>query len=441
MSVRGNSDGRGGSSSRGRASYDSKLKGIMVPHPVIPVQPIDVVNRYQVLGQIPKPYNTVLASKPPVIDPFLNTNKQVINKPIIPFDICGKAVTEYVERNEFNLFFIEPFMKPSNNPIKLAAQYFPPGWHFAPLAPYKSLSYYKDILFQTDSVTIKPIMDRRDESKVLYHSIYIKQIISQDKWGNHPSDLQLLSTSNTPTQFCYYDYVEAWDRVFLYQNQNFSHSWFIQFDHKFKSPIPLWFTDWWNTYGPLKAIIPEALLKQIEYFEKVRTNKNPDYAGYEILHFFSKYKVPWISKWQFKIANPIQDTTTVHEVNNHRALVTQHDGYSCVARIHYVKWWDKFDINRIISQVQKEFPTVKPSSSIKEKKLSEGSSSSLDISTINKLSASELTTLLKAIQERAGSLKEEASDDNTVASQSSSQQSVTYPYGSADLQDAQDPYA
>ncbi|WP_431164074.1 hypothetical protein, partial [Flagellimonas beolgyonensis] len=83
--------------------------------------------------------------------------------------ICSKEkdVEEYSERMEYHLFFIEDFMKPPNNPVKLATQFFPPGWHFIPSAPFKTLSYYKDILLQTDSVTIKPIFDRRDETKIL----------------------------------------------------------------------------------------------------------------------------------------------------------------------------------------------------------------------------------------------------------------------------------
>ena len=441
MSVRGNPDNsRGGSSSRGRASYDSKLKGTMVPHPVTPVQPVDLVNRYQILGQIPKPYNTVLASKPPVIDPFATTSKPIINKPFVPFDICGKPVSEYTETSEETLFYIEPFMKPSNNPIKLAAQFFPPGWHFVPLAPYKSLSYYKEILFQTDSVSIKPIMDRRDESKVLYHSIYIKQIISQEKWHSHPSDLQLLTTSND--HFCYYDYMNAWSYVFYYQNQSFSHSWFIQFDHKFKSPIPLWFLNWWYDFGPLDSIIPDVLLQQIGYFSKVRTSKNPDVAGQEVLHFFSKYKVPWIFKWQYRILTPVGPTSTVHSSESRKAVITEHDGFSCVSRVHFVKWWDKFDIIRIINQVQKEFPPSKPKPVIQEARLPEKASSTIDISSVNKLSASELNTLLQAIQARTDSLKEESSGENSSeASHSSSQKSVSNPYGRAELQDAQDPYA
>lgn len=449
MSVRRDSDsGRGGGSSQGRASYDSKLKGAIVPHPIAPVQPVNLVNKYTVLGQIPKPYSTVLASKPPVIDPFATSSKPVIpsvpRKQVIPFDICGKPVSEYTQSHVDNLFFIEHFMKPSNNPVKLAAQYFPPGWHFVPSAPYKSLSYYKEILFQTDSVFIKPIFDRKDESKVIYHSLYIKQIIPQDKWHNHPSDLQLLTTSNS--HFCYYDYIQAWNQIFLYQNESFSHSWFIQFDQKFKSQIPLWFTDWWFNFGPLEAVIPDELLKQIDYFKKVRINKNPDYADLEILHFFSKYKVPWIFKWQYAVTELVENTETIHTTGSHIASTTDHDGYSCLARVHYVKWWDKFNIERIIGQVQREFPPIKPApvkpNPVIQEKKTEGSSSSLDISSIDKLSASELTTLLKAIQNRTESLKEESSGDNlSESSQNSSQKSATNPYGGSEFQDAQDPYA
>ena len=158
MSVRGNPDSsRGGSTSQGRGSYESKLKGTIVPHPVILVQPVDQVNRYHTLGQVPKSYNTVLASKPPVIDPFATTSKPIV--PFVPYDSYGKSTSEYTQSHEKNLFFIESFMKPNNNPVKLAAQFYPLRWHFTPSAPYKSLSYYKDILFQTDSVSIKPILD------------------------------------------------------------------------------------------------------------------------------------------------------------------------------------------------------------------------------------------------------------------------------------------
>ena len=51
-----------------------------------------------------------------------------------------------------------------------------------------------------------------------------------------------------------------------------------------------------------------------------------------LLLFISKYKVPWIFKWQYSLSNNI------------------------VARIHFVKWWDTFKHPRVIDQVKAEFP-------------------------------------------------------------------------------------
>ena len=56
------------------------------------------------------------------------------------------------------------------------------------------------------------------------------------------------------------------------------------------------------------------------------------------------------------------------------------------------------------------------------------------------MSTTELNKLLKAIQQRTGSLKNEDSKEKSVTdSQGSSQNSVTNPYGD-EFQDAQDPY-
>ncbi|KAL7179660.1 hypothetical protein ACSBR1_042962 [Camellia fascicularis] len=51
-----------------------------------------------------------------------------------------------------------------------------------------------------------------------------------------------------------------------------------------------------------------------------------------LLIFISKYKVPWIFKWQYAISDNL------------------------AIRQHFVKWWDNFKPQRIIDQVQEEFP-------------------------------------------------------------------------------------
>ena len=98
-------------------------------------------------------------------------------------------------------------MTNKNDPIKLATQFYPPGWYFKPDSPKKSLPYYKDILININSISVKAIYDRNDQTKVIYHSIYIIQIISMADWGSSPSDLQTLP--NHDTSYNYYDYMKA----------------------------------------------------------------------------------------------------------------------------------------------------------------------------------------------------------------------------------------
>ena len=202
MSVRGGSSSRGRGSSSSTLVHPSNLRGAIVPHPVSPVHPVDLVNRYQILGQIPRPFNRVLASKPPSFDPFGPLDNSKFTQ---KFPSFSQSSSEYTFNSEVNLVLVESFMNPKNDPVKLAAHYFPTWWHFIPFAPFKPLSYYKDILIQTDSVVIKPIHERRDDSKVLYHSLYSKQFISQTEFSDHPSDLHFVNNN----QLCYYDYIEA----------------------------------------------------------------------------------------------------------------------------------------------------------------------------------------------------------------------------------------
>lgn len=433
MSVRGSSSSRGRGGSRGGSSSVSNFnpRSAIIPHPVNPVSAVDVVSRFQVLGQIPRPFNTVLASNPPSFDPFRSSE---VSKTVHKYPSFTQSNSDYIVNFEVNLFFVEAFMNPKKDPVKLASLFFPSGWHFIPFAPYKSLSFYKDILIQTDSIVIKPIYDRRDDTKVLYHSLYIKQLISQHEFSDHPSDLHPVNDN----YFCYYDYIEAWNKIFLHQNLNFSHSWFIQFDHKFKSLIPLWFTIWWSRFGASFAIIPDQLKDQITHFSKQKFMPNSD--GIPILlQFCSKYKIPWILKWQYNLRTPVQ--STVVSTGSSEAVINQHSQASHVSRIFFIKWWDKFDVSRIVGQVQKEFPPIILSQVCsKEKEIKEGpSSSSLSISSVNRLSTAELKSLMEAISSRVSDLEEASEKESNDSSQNSV--ANTDPYNSQQFQDAQDPFA
>lgn len=411
----------------------NQQKGAMVPFPVNPSSTAPLVSKFQVLGTIPKPYNSVLASQPKPVDPFgcvqtvnprPNTSQ---NSPYIPI-------------SQQNLFHIEPHMKFKEDPVRLAAQFFPPGWHFLPMATFKNLAYYKDILVQTESVFIKPIYDRNDSSKAIYHSLYIKQIIVMADWGNHPSDLKQLD--NQDLQFNYYDYIEAWDNIFLYQTQSFGHSWFVQFDQKFKSHFPVWFNRWWSRHGSDLEIFPQELENAVTHFS-CKCPHNPQFDSVPItLQFVSKYKVPWILKWQYEMHTPTIEIEFKSDINPSSAT-TSICSVPTVVRLFFIKWWDKIDVSKIVGYVLKEFPikSVTPvrsiptkGSSSKSKEVTAGSGL-FDVSDIQNCSAAELKLIAQALHRRTEKLQEEASASSSNSVNEDEEQFTV------NLQDAQDPFA
>uniref|UniRef100_A0A2N9GYT6 Uncharacterized protein n=1 Tax=Fagus sylvatica TaxID=28930 RepID=A0A2N9GYT6_FAGSY len=133
-----------------------------------------------------------------------------------------------------------------------------------------------------------------------------------------------------------------------------------------------------------------------------------------VLLFCAKYHVPWIVKWHYQIKEKI------------------------LVRSHAVKWFDKYDKDRIIEFVFKEFP-------IKEtKELEDQPSSSSSIQDLLKgKSHEELAEICKmaAIQCQSAS----ASGKHSPASSEGSSNAKQLPYKPVSFppnwyQDFQDPY-
>ena len=224
--------------SKALASSSTKPNQLIVPPPLESVTPsysLELINRYQTLGTIQRPdYSSTLAS-----DPFVSS--QSVSVTPFPVNPVKSSRSEYTNSHVTNLFYKEP-SHPKNQPINdIAKFHFGSGCHFTLSHPEKPLAYYKDILINHHSVLIKPIQDRTYAYKVLYHSLYIHNIVSMAEWGN-PNQLRDLPGHSIP--YNYHDYVDAWFKIFLYQNETFSHSWFISFDQKFKSELPTWFLRW-----------------------------------------------------------------------------------------------------------------------------------------------------------------------------------------------------
>ena len=134
----------------------------------------------------------------------------------------------------------------------------------------------------------------------------------------------------------------------LHQNENMSHSWFVNFDKDFNSDFPIWFIHWWAQFASTVEILLEQLMNSLTFFRSMSRVDPYDAKFPPLLHFIKKYKVPWILKWQYVKEG---DTLT---------------------RCWYVKWWDKFlhtrsiinNVTRVLfakcfSNIKNHYPNAK----------------------------------------------------------------------------------
>jgi hypothetical protein len=155
------------------------------------------------------------------------------------------------------------------------------------------------------------------------------RFISQEMWELPPHQTKPLKGHAIP--YSYHDYVDAWYKVFLYQFDNFAHSWFVQFDRDFRSPFPTWVLRWWQVHGPCHNIMPIAVKDAVKYFSTAFQVSGHQSLFPSSLHFFAFYGVPWILKWQY--------------INSD----------NCIARQYSVKWWDKYNFTSIQEQLYSDF--------------------------------------------------------------------------------------
>lgn len=254
-----------------------------------------------------------MAQQPPV-----RPSSQVVNPYAYhqPQSAHKGPIVDYIKAYPQNVFVIEPAHAHLSNPIDLVKAYLEPGWTFIPSDPEKTHSFYQDILFFSKSIFVKPINDKFNPEKVIYHSLIITRIISINEWGSHPSLLRDLPFHNR--QFNYYDYKESWFKILLHQNEDYSHSWFLNFHKDFKSQIPAWFAQWWFMHDLIHEIFPADLQDQIITFSSVYKTSKHESQFPILLTFICRYKVPWILKWKWEIA-----------------------GFN-VVRQFYAKWWPRF---------------------------------------------------------------------------------------------------
>ena len=121
-------------------------------------------------------YSTVLASS---YDLYAITP---VNQPIRTAFPKNPNNPQYIKKQYFqNLFYIEPNRVSISNPLKLAKSYFPARFHWIPEHKKKNLQYYFDLLRHKKSIIINIVSNKVDSSKIIYHSVYLVNIIPEEK--------------------------------------------------------------------------------------------------------------------------------------------------------------------------------------------------------------------------------------------------------------------
>ncbi|KAG5630152.1 hypothetical protein H5410_001869 [Solanum commersonii] len=97
-----------------------------------------------------------------------------------------------------------------------------------------------------------------------FSKLIIKRIIAPEEWGM--STLKELDyihpEQKVAVKYNYWDYINGFNKVLLYENANRKHSWFIKIcSNIFDKHIPNWFCKWWTLYGPSVKILPESYKK------------------------------------------------------------------------------------------------------------------------------------------------------------------------------------
>ncbi|KAL4183083.1 hypothetical protein AMTRI_Chr11g153420 [Amborella trichopoda] len=225
------------------------------------------------------------------------------------------------------------------DPIKLAPLYLIN--HLNPTNGVKTREYYEAILMETGSISVVHYY-QQNTRVIAYSKIQINKLLSYDEWGCNPAQGKKLHNPDFSYKYYKYaEYIEAWHKMFYYQNPNYTHSWYIQFRLPIFERFPNWFKNWFLVWGSTTSILPPAFQKVQKQFVQFNNNDNNTDNH---LYFVALYQLSWIMKWEYIIS-----------VNN----TADHTYIPRLGKTISVKWWDIFNMDPT-TIVPKRIPLQKP---------------------------------------------------------------------------------
>ncbi|KRG94208.1 hypothetical protein GLYMA_19G068100v4 [Glycine max] len=213
------------------------------------------------------------------------------------------------------------------NPFKATAKAFPPGFHYKPTTILKTRTFYELILVDSNLVSIKHFKDPKDQTLNTHSTIQILKVLQPRHFGSDLNKGKRFSVPFDPVGYTYWDYVDAWTKVFWHQNTRFKHSWLIYFKTNTIYNFPNWFLQWWDFFGPIPEIFPETVQQGFSQFKKQHNSQESRIPA--DLKYFSSFALSWIFSWQYRYSKT--------EKTNQ---------YPSLQRHAFVKWWTQFDSSK-----------------------------------------------------------------------------------------------
>ncbi|RZB41105.1 hypothetical protein D0Y65_055484 [Glycine soja] len=238
-----------------------------------------------------------------------------------------KQTNNYIYKNKLlTVLQMEPEFW-DKNPFKATAKAFPPGFHYKPTTILKTRTFYELILVDSNSVSIKHFKDPKDQTLNTHSTIQILKVLQPRHFGSDLNKGKRFSVPFDPVGYTYWDYVDAWTKVFWHQNTRFKHSWLIYFKTKTIYNFPNWFLQWWDFFGPIPEIFPETVQQGFSQFKKQYNSQESRIPA--DLKYFSSFALSWIFSWQYRYSKT--------EKTNQ---------YPSLQRHAFVKWWTQFDSSK-----------------------------------------------------------------------------------------------
>ena len=157
--------------------------------------------------------------------------------------------------------------------------------------------------------------------------IQILKVLKPRHFGPDLNKGKKFSVSFDLVGYTYWDYVDAWTKVFWHQNTRFQHSWLISFKTNTFYNFPNWFCQWWDFFGPILEIFPLQVQQGFAQFKK-QFNSQESWIPVD-LKYFSSFALSWIISWQYRYSKT--------ERTNQFLSLQRHA---------FVKWWTQFDSSK-----------------------------------------------------------------------------------------------